>query len=623
MAAMTEYSVSKNDALPSKYEFPLIVLMAVFVFFIYAKTLTGDFFFDDRHNIRDNLNIRLTQLSPEGLIKAAIKSPIARRPVANISFALNYYFHGNNVVGFHVVNILIHIANGMLLYLLISLTLHMPALRDSHRSYRWVPFFAVFIWLVHPIQTQSVSYIVQRMNSMATLFYLLSLVLYVKARTTNTKHTRALWFAGVALSGLLALGSKEIAATLPFFIFIYEWYFFQDLSFAWIKKRLPLIAGVMILLVIIALIYLGAHPLEKISSMYATHDLTMAQRALSQFRVVLFYISLLLWPHPSRLNLDHDFQPSHALLDPATTLLGMIAIVFFLVAAVLTAKKERLISFCILWYFGNLIIESSIIGLELVFEHRNYLPSMFVFFAVVFLSFRHLKPKWLVPAVLSAVIVVFAFWTYERNDVWRSPILLWMDCIKKAPQNPRPYNNLGVALADRGHFREAADQYRRALQINPRYERAYTNLGRAVASQGNIGAAIELFNTALEINPGSYVAHNNLGIALALQGRHPEAIEHFSIALSIKPDYVTAHSNLGAALKHQGRLTEAAYHLRQALKINPLYAPAHNNLGMTLAALGRLDEAIAHFNKALEIDPNYESARRNLEENMLKTKKGT
>jgi tetratricopeptide (TPR) repeat protein len=619
MTEMADYPESKFEALPSKYEFPLIVFLAVIVFFIYAKTLTGDYIFDDIHNIKDNPHIRLTQITPEGLIKAALESPSARRPIANISFALNYYFYGYNVVGFHLVNILIHITNGMFLYLLITITLRTPTLRASYLMYRWVPFFAAFIWLVHPIQTQSVSYVVQRMNSMATLFYALSMLLYVQARLAREKRKQVLLFSAAAFCAVLALGSKEIAATLPFFVFLYEWYFFQDLSWEWFKKRIPVWIGMLILLTIIALIFLDGSPLEKILSGYATHHLTMAQRGLSQFRVVIFYISLLLWPRPSRLNLDHaDFQPSLSIVDPVTTVFAIGAITGFLVLAILLAKKERLISFCILWYFGNLFIESSIIGLELVFEHRNYLPSMFFIFAAVFLSYRYLKPKWLAPVLLSVVAVVFAFWTYERNDVWRSRVLIWKDCAQKSPQNPRAYNNLGVALADLGHYREAVDQYRRALQINPRYADAYTNFGRAMASQGNIDAAIGHFNTALKISPGNYAAHNNLGIALALQGRHQEAIAHFSEALAINPDFVNAHNNLGAALKNQGRLAEATVHFRTALKIDPHFAPAHNNLGMALADQGRWDEAIAHFSEALRIDPGYENARKNLEDSLAK-----
>ena len=615
---MNDSPIAGSDVQGPKYELLLLTFLAIVVFFLYAKTLTADFIFDDWHNIRNNPYIRLTQLSPQSLIRAAHQSPSPSRPFAYMSFALNYFVHGYNAKGFHLVNILIHIANGMLLYFLIGTTLRTPALYPRYSTYRWAPFFTAFIWLVHPLHTQSVSYIVQRMNSMAAMFYVLSMLLYAQARMAEGKHKRRVLLSILPVAGILALGSKEISATLPFFIFIYEWYFFQDLRWEWFKKRLPVIAAICLLMIIISVLYLGVNPFERIMAGYATHHLTMAQRGLSQFRVVMFYISLLLWPHPSRLNLDHDFQPSYSLLDPIPTLLAIGAIMAILCLAILLAKKDRLISFCVLWFFGNLAIESSIIGLEMVFEHRNYLPSMFFMLMVVVLSYRFIKPKWVTYTILLTTATVCALWTFERNDAWRSRVLIWTDCTEKSPQKPRPFNNLGVALAARGHYKEATAQYHSALRLSPHYAEAHANLGQTLAKQGMLDEANKHFLTALQINPEDYEAHSNFGITLAIQGRHQEAIEHFSAALEINPNYVNAHNNLGVALKRQGHLQQAVEHFAAALEIDPSFAAAHNNLGMTLAQQGRLDEAIEHFSQALRINPEYESARHNLEESLEK-----
>jgi tetratricopeptide (TPR) repeat protein len=630
---MNESPKAESDARGPKYEFLLMVFLAVVVFFLYAKTLTGDFIFDDRSNIKDNPFIRLTKLTPKNLMRAAFESPSRRRPIANISFALNYYFHGYHVAGFHLVNILIHIANGILLYFLIATTLRTPALRPHYRKYGWIPFFTAFIWLVHPLQTQSVSYIVQRMNSMAAMFYVLSMLLYAQARLAEGRRKRRVLVSALPVAGIFAFASKEIAGTLPFFIFLYEWYFFQDLRWDWFKKHLAVIAGIFLIVLILSLIYFGGNPLERFMAGYATHYLTVAQRGLSQFRVVVFYISLLLWPHPARLNLDHYFQPSYSLVDPITTLLGMGVIAALLGLAILLAKKDRLISFCILWFFGNLAIESSILWLELAFEHRNYLPSMFLIFVFVLLSYRYVKPNWLTPVILLSVALVCAVWTYERNDVWRDPLLIWNDCTKKSPKNPRPFNNLGVALADRGYYKEAVEQYRKALKINPDYADAHANMAYNLARQGMMDEAadhfktgimdeaIDHFKTALKISPKHYEAHNNLGIALAFQDRHQEAIEHFRAAITIKPHFAQAHNNLGATLNHLGHLPEAMERFSAALEIDPQFAAAHNYLAMALASQGRLDEAIEHFSEALRINPQYEKARRNLEESLKKRNK--
>ena len=621
MTEMTAYRESKLETLRERYEFLVIVLMAVVTFLIYGKTLTGDYIFDDLPNIKNNHHLRIRQITAGNLLDAALKGPAKRRPVAKLSFALNHYLHGYNVVGFHVVNILVHMINGILLYLLVVLTWRTPAMRSYRNRYGWIPFFTAFIWLVHPIQTQGVSYIVQRMTSLATMFYMLSFLFYIQARFETGNKKKAAWFIAMTVSGILALGTKEISATLPFFIFLYEWYFFQDLSLTWIKKHIPLIATVFIMLAIIALIYLGGHPIENITSLYAKRSFDMTQRVLSQFRIVLLYISLLFWPHPGRLNLAYDFQPSQSLLDPATTLLGAMAIIAFLVTAALTAKRHRLISFCILWYFGNLIIESSVIALELVFEHRNYLPSMLFIFLIVFLCCRYVKPKWPASLLLSLTVVVCALWTFERNEVWRSPILMWKDCIHKSPRSPRPYNNLGAALMHRGYFQLAAKQYHRAIELDPEYARAHTNLGYVLAKQGHYEEAIEHLTFSLEIAPNQYETYNNLGIALTLQGHYQEAAGYFLTAIAIRPDYSHAHNNLGEALRNQGRLQEAIEHFKTAIELNPVFTPAYNNLGLAKADQGHLDEAVAYFKKVLEIDPNHEAARQNLEETRKKVPK--
>ncbi len=210
----------------------MLLFLAILVFLIYSSTV--------QRNIQNNPHVRLTKLTLEGITRAGLESPASKRPVANISFALNYYFDHYNVLGYHLVNVLIHITTGILLYFFSKNTLSIPSLHSTYATDRRIPFFTALLWLVHPIQTQSVSYIVQRMNSMAAMFYVLAFLLYVRGRLAKKEQIRWPWFVGCGFAGMLALGSKEIAATLPFFILLYEWYFFQDLGIAWLKRHLPL-----------------------------------------------------------------------------------------------------------------------------------------------------------------------------------------------------------------------------------------------------------------------------------------------------------------------------------------------------------------------------------------------
>ena len=609
----------RTPALTKKVQLLLILSLTLLVTAIYAYSLKGPFVLDDRPNIRHNSHISLSSFSLDSIKAAGFKSPISSRPVANVSFGLNYYFGGYDVFGYHLVNVVIHIITGLLLFLLVKTTLLLslgatgdafiakPATTVSVSTIGWrsldlslVSFWTAALWLVHPIQTQSVTYIVQRMNSMAALFFVLSLLLYARGRISQRRRLDSsrrssihpyVWFAGSLVGGLLALGSKEIAATLPFFILLYEWYFFQDLSLSWVKRNWIWVVIISIILAMVAVVYLGYHPWDTILAGYAGRDFTPLQRVLTQFRVVIFYLSLLMWPHPSRLNLEHDVALSTSLFDPVTTVLSLGFIAGMLVLGICLARRQRMLSFCLLWFLGNLVIESSVIGLELVFEHRLYLPSMFLILSAVMLFSRYVRYRWLQVAVLGLVVLVSAWGTFERNKVWQDEVTLLKDCVNKSPNKARARYNLGIAMAEKGQVNEAIKQYREALRINPGYAAVHTNLGIELYRLGKVDEAVDHYYKALKINPEFENAHIQLGIALFGIGRVSEAIHHYSEALRINPTSAEAHNNLGNVFLKQGQLEAAGKHYFRALEINPEFAAAYNNMGVVMFQLGKLDRA--------------------------------
>ena len=604
------------SGLLSRYETLFLLSLALIVILIYANTIGSPFIFDSSNNIVSNPHIRISKITLSALTDAAFKSPARQRPLSNISFALNYYLLGYNVVGFHVVNILIHISTGFLLYFFVKSTFRTPALRSRYDNDMWIAFFTAAVWMVHPLQTQSVSYIVQRMNSLCAMFYMLSILFYARFRLGGQQRKKWWLFSGCILAGVLALTSKQIAATLPFFIIAYEWYFFQDLEVKWLKNHLALLTGCLLLVAVIVLAVLGSNPLDVILQGYKGRDFTLTQRLLTEPRVVIFYISQLLWPHPSRLNLDHDFALSNSLMDPMTTFFSIFTIAALIGLAVVTARKQRLLSFCILWFFGNLVIESSIVSLEIIFEHRVYLPSMTFCLIVVWVVYRRVKPTWLQTALLCVMVTVGAVWTYQRNEVYRDRITFWQDCVNKSPRKARPYNNLGVALADKGDHEEALKAYHKALEIDPHYEDPIANIGLSLAEQGKIEESITQFLKALQIDPKDYKTLNNLGASLIVVERYTEAVQRLSEALRLNPYYAQAHNNIGVALQHQGRIEEAIDHFSTAVQLDPGYLKAYNSLGIALAKQGRYEEAIKQFSAALKINPEYKSARLNLEKSL-------
>ena len=582
-----------------------ICLLAII---IYSNSLNCAFVFDDQPHITENAFIRLTQLSFEKLSAAAFKSPHVNRPVANVSFAVNYYFGKYNTAGYHVVNILIHLINGILVYIFSWLTLKQAGIaapqhsRSPQFSTAYISLFAALIFIAHPLQVQSVTYIVQRMNSMAVMFYLLSLIFYVRGRSTLIRWKRWTQWAGCLLCWFLALGSKEIAATLPLVLLLYEWYFFQNLSKDRLKQNLIYCIGLVVLLGLTAYMFLGSNPLDHIAGSYTQRDFTLEERILTQFRVLVVYLSLFFYPHPLRLNLLHHITTSHSLLDPVSTLFSMLFLVFLLGLAVGIAKKQRLVSFCILWFFIHLMIESSIIGLEIIFEHRLYLPMVGLAMMTAYLFFQRLSAyrTW-VFIVSAAVIVSLGTATYFRNKVWQDPITLWYDVISKNPLSSRAQYNLGSDLGRQGNLKEAIEHLSEALRLKPDYTKAHNNLGLALFKQGNLDQAANHFFAALRIQPGNSAAHYNLGLVMEEKGHIEVAVNHYLEALRINPDFAEAHNNLGIALQAQGRLKEAVYHLSAALRIRPDYAEAHHNMGSALEMQGNVKKAIDHYFAALKV----------------------
>jgi len=603
---------------PRIFNIAFAILACILVCFIYSNILDAPFVFDDIKNIRENKNIRIETLTPAGLIKAVSGNRCQNRPAAYISFAINYYIHGYDTKVYHMVNILIHLITGILIFFLFKSTILLSSNIDNDSSGRKdtdayiIAGLAATLWMVHPLSTQSVTYIVQRMNAMAAMFYVGSMLAYVQARASHGKLKVYGLYLLCGLSGLLAITSKEIAITLPIFIFLYEWYFLQDLDMVWIKRRVPYIAAIITICLATAIMFLGINPIEGILDGYTTRQFTPLQRVLTEFRVVILYIGLMALPLPSRLNLDYDMAVSTSLIDPVTTLLSLMILIALTVFAVVTAKKQRIISFAICWFMGNLVIESSIIGLELVYEHRTYLPSMFVSLMAIYLLWKALRPKIIPICAACLLIALFSVWTYQRNDTWTSDISLWRDCAMKSPGKLRPWYNLGLVLAQDRRHDEAAVYFIKALAIDNKNADAHNNLGASLTALGRLDDAIGHYIQALEIEPSNANAHNNLGTVLTRKARYKKAEFHFKEAVRIRPSYADACFNLGVLYQIQGRTDEALVLFEKAIQYRPDHINARMNKGIILYGKGAYDKAEKSFRAVLRIDPDNRDAIKNI-----------
>ncbi|MFP4040652.1 MAG: tetratricopeptide repeat protein [Desulfosudaceae bacterium] len=592
---------------------PVMLLIGIIGWLSYADSLQAPFVFDDIKQIVENPHIRMKAITP-GEIRETFKSHSANRPFAYLTFGLNYHAGEYRVFGYHLVNLLIHLATALLVFIITRQTRRL--LRTDQTAPVAVPLLAALLWLVNPLHVQSITYLVQRMNALATLFYLLSLSCYIQARVLQKKDSggipATILFTVCLAAAFLGLASKETAATLPVIILAYEWYFFQDLDRSWPARQRWWMYAAALLVLGLGLIYMDVNPMEKIFSMYDNKSFTPLQRLLTEPRVVLYYLSLLFFPHPARLKLVYDFPLSTGPLCPLTTLAALLALAALVVFIVLAARRHRLLSFALLWFLANLAIESSFLGLALIFEHRAYLPSVFPFIAVTCLLAHHLKPSRIMFPLAGALIIIGAVWTHQRNEVWSGSISLWSDNAAKTPANSQVTNNLGMAYFKAGKNSPAKKAFEAAIGYDPASVRARNNLGMILIEQGEAEAALPHFEKAIQLEPRYYNSWYNLGRALYDLNRLRQATTAFRQAVKLNPLYDKAHNNLGIALMQQDYADRALDCFRRTLEINPAYLKAYSNMGIALLRQGKTDQARRVLKKALDMDPYYLEAYNNL-----------
>jgi thioredoxin-like negative regulator of GroEL len=569
-----------------------LLLLCIVTVAIYANTLNAPFVLDDISSITNNPITRNFQLV------------LNSRIVNYLSLALNYRLHGLDVTGYHLVNLGIHLANGMLVYTLLSLILSTPALtpsRFSSRDKRLLALFTALLFACHPLQTQAVTYIAQRATSLATLFYLATHCLYLSARFAPTR-SRAL-ACGTAAFGtaLLAMATKEIAFTLPLTLMLVEALLFDG---SLRRKALPLLLLFLpTLFVPLALIpTLGARGnlaelLGKITSL--TPAISRGEYLLTQFRVILTYLRLLLLPVGQ--NVDYDYPVSRA-LSPGVlaSLLVIVAILGLAAFLVIRARHRRqpelkLVAFGIFWFFMALSIESSIIPLpDVIFEHRVYLPSVGFFTAIVtalFLGRQHLHGRaarsagFVLPS-LALAVVVLAGTAAARNSVWQDEVSIWEDIVAKSPSKARAHGNLGNAYQNRGRFAEAAREYRETARLDPKDPGARINLGTVCYRQKQWAEAARWYREALQLDPGNAAGRYNLGKALTEMGDLAGAAQELREAVRLKPDHDAAHNSLGIVYFKLQRYPEALAELREAVRLNPGNGEAASNVAKLQQALG-------------------------------------
>jgi len=340
----------------------------------------------------------------------------------------------------------------------------------------------------------------------------------------------------------------------------------------------------------------------------------------TQFRVILTYLRLLIFP--VHQNLDYDYPISHSLLEPnvffsflfLSAFLGLAFYLLFYSQRSTRHYQLKLIGFGLLWFFLTLSIESSIIPIrDVIFEHRLYLPSV-GFFLAGSVAILGLLDRWrgMTAIVIGILLALSSVATYQRNLVWKDELSLWSDVAQKSPFKIRGHNNLAEAYVHLGQYHEAMQEYKAIITLDPKDVRAHIGLGVAYQMVGSHDEAIQEYKSASILDPNSALAHFDLGNVYKDVRRLEEAIQEFQIALKLEPDRFQAHNNLGTAYLQLGRPEEAIQELQITLKLEPGLIEARYNLGQAYRRMGRIQEASREFERALQIRPDYDPARQAL-----------
>jgi tetratricopeptide (TPR) repeat protein len=610
-----------------------ILLIAFLALFIYINTLDSPFHFDDKSNIVENPIIKDLRyfIDPSEAVQfmgLGTHSAFKRRYIGHLSFALNYRFHGLDTRGYHLTNLAVHIINGVLLYLLVILTFRTPWMAGSalQRRANLIGLFSALLFVCHPVQTQAVTYIVQRLSSMATMFYLASVVLFVGSRLTDRRAARWGMYVLSIISALLAMKTKESAFTLPLAIAIYEFMFFVGKR----KRRLLYLVPILMTMIvipisIISLVALDRPATEILGSIDAltksqTQDMSRLEYLSTQVRVTVTYIRLLFLP--MNQNLDYDYPAYGSIANPGVFVSLLFLVSVFGPGIYLLLKSNRVVAgrlaaFGVIWFFLALSVESSLIPLHAINEHRMYLPSAGAFVALVTGVFMVVavteKRKMLrvLAALAIGFVVMFSTAALARNSVWQSDIALWSDTAGKSPGKSRSFVNLGFAYEEQLLYDKAVTAYRAALEYSPNNASIHNNLGVVYDRLGLYVKAIGEYRAALKIDPGDTSIYNNLGATYSIIGEYDNALMQFRTALKYRYDDAETHNNLGIMYKRLGQYDNAVGEFREALRFNRDYVEAHNNLGVVYKTLGRYEKALVEYAAALEIDPDYAEAYNN------------
>ena len=619
-----------------------IGLLVVLTVAAYWTSFRGALIFDDLPGIANNPTIRdlsrldlfLVAIGPQG-------GTLSGRPLPNFTLALNHAISGTHLWSYHAVNLLIHLLAGLTLFGLVRRTLLLPSATAPLRPHATSVALAVAaLWSLHPLQTESVTYLVQRVESLMALFYLLTL--YCFSRAIDSPKPRR-WYLASFFACLLGVACKEVMVTAPILVFLYDRTFVTAPWRETWQRRRGFYAALFSTWILLGILVVASGGRGGTAGFGL--ESSWWHYLLTQCRVIPDYLRLSVWPHP--LIFDHNLRWASRLGEVWPQALAVVAM---LIATVWLIVRRPAAGFLCAAFFLILAPTSSVVPVaDAMFEHRMYLPLAAVLTLLVLGLHQFLQHKTL-PVALGLALI-FGVLTARRNLDYADPLGLWNDVIQKLPGNARAHNNVGGYLLTAGRTDEARQHFETALKLDPNYASAHYNLGHLLESTGHTDEALASYTAAVRLNPKRDDALVSLASLLDRLGRTAESIPPFEAALRIEPDAAEVHAALGAALlklkrpapaldhlqtalrlepdqaatwltlaraqQQQGDLAAARRAVERALQLKPDFPEALYLLGNFDAAAGNFPAAIARFQKATDLAPDYFAARNNLANALL------
>ena len=578
------------------------LILILFVVLAFTPVWKAEFVWDDESILTANPCI----VGPLGL-KEIWSTPAADIcPLTLTTFWAEHALLGLNPLPYHLVDVLLHGLGAILLW---------RVLRSLRVQGAWL---GAALWALNPVTVESVAWITEMKNTESALFFLLSILFFVRWLTAKGRAGGGWSYALNSLFAVLAMAAKSSTVILPVVLCLCAWWIEGRWHWRNVVRTVPLF----LMAIAASALSLWTQGLQLATVTDDRWVRTWPERLAAAGDAVWFYLGKLLWPHPLSANYPRWQIDAGQWVSYLPLLAVIVTLSIFWLRSRSGGAGSRACFFAFAYFVVGLLpilglIDTYIFRYSFVFDHFQYLaaigPLALAGACLVVLS-NTLIPKrpWLQSALCAGLLLIVGMASWRRTWVYESADAFWADTLAKNPDSWMAHNNLGIALFGKGQLDDAVAQYQRTLEINPNYAETHNNLGMALFQKGQLDDAVARYQKALKINPNYVEAHNNLGVTLVQKGQLDDAVAHYEKALGINPNYAQAHYNLGRALFQKGQLDDAVAHYEKALRINPNYAQAHYDLGNALFEKGQLDEAVVHYHKAIEINPSYPEAHNNL-----------